>query len=144
MIPGTTRNSDGLEAFTCSLKHLESRIKWLQKALERRYKIVNKVLNEIWNLYVRDLALTKSIFFLSNYSENEKYNYVLGCFLDIVRFHIWQAKLNKSIPATQKIKSEVEYSLYTFLKLGHRRIDFNDCPIFQNGRDGHHQWRNHP
>jgi hypothetical protein len=39
VIPGTTRNSDGLETYTCSLKHLESRIKWLQEALERRYEM---------------------------------------------------------------------------------------------------------
>jgi hypothetical protein len=106
--------------------------------------VVNKVLNEIWSLYVHNLALTKNIFFLSNYNEKEKYNCVLNCFLDVVRFHIWQAKLNKSLPTTQKIKSEVEYSLYTVLKLGYRRVDFNNCPIFQRGRDGHHPGRNRP
>jgi hypothetical protein len=106
--------------------------------------VVNKVLNEIWSLYVHNLALTKNIFFLANYNENEKYNCALSCFLDVVRFHIWQAKLNKSLPATQKIKSEVEYSLYMVYKLGFRKIDFNTCPIFQGGRDGHHQGRNRP
>jgi hypothetical protein len=69
---------------------------------------------------------------------------VLGCFLDIVRFHIWQAKLEKIIPVTQKLKTEIEYSLYTVLKIGNRRIDFNECPIFQIGRDGHQQGRNRP
>ncbi len=65
-------------------------------------------------------------------------------FLDVVRYHIWQAKINKSLPTTQKIKSEVEYSLYTVVKLGYKRVDFNNCPIFQRGRDGHHPGRNRP
>jgi hypothetical protein len=79
--------------------------------------VVNKVLNKVWDTYIHGLAITKSNYFLANYSENEKNNYMLGTFLDIFRFHIWQSKLEKKIPVAQKILAELEYSLYTVLKL---------------------------
>jgi hypothetical protein len=54
-------------------------------------------------------------------------------------------KARKKKPVTQKIITEIEYSLYTVLKIGSKKLDnFNDCPIFQIGRDGQQQGRNRP
>ncbi len=35
----TNQNADGLEAHTCSLKHMEGSVKWLQEVLERGYEM---------------------------------------------------------------------------------------------------------
>jgi hypothetical protein len=53
-------------------------------------------------------------------------------------------KLEKIIPVTQKLKTEIEYSLYTVLKIGNKSLDFNESPIFQIGRNGHQHGRNRP
>jgi hypothetical protein len=70
---------------------------------------------------------------------------MLGTFLDIFRFNIWQSKLEKKIPVSQKIIAEIEYSLYTVLKIGSKKLEnFTDCPLFQIGRDGQQPERTRP
>ncbi len=57
--------------------------------------IVNSLIRNVWGTFIRDLEIDKTVFFLANYSDNENYNRYLGTVLDILRFHIWQAKLEK-------------------------------------------------
>jgi hypothetical protein len=80
--------------------------------------VVNNLISKIWETYIQELELNKTIYFLANYSENENYNRFLGLFLDVFRFHLWQAKLEKKIPTTQKIIAEIQYSLQTILRVG--------------------------
>jgi hypothetical protein len=89
--------------------------------------------------------MDKTVFFLANYSDNENYNRYLGTVLDILRFHIWQAKLEKKIPITQKITAEIQYSLQMILKAGGKKLEnFNECPIFQIGGDERQREPNRP
>jgi hypothetical protein len=82
---------------------------------------------------------------LANYSENENYNRYLGILLGVFRFQLWQAKLEKKIPTTQKITAEIQYSLQTILRVGCKKLEnFHDCPIFQTGGDERQRELNRP
>ncbi len=107
--------------------------------------VVNNLISKIWETYIQELELNKTIYFLANYSENENYNRYLGIFLDVFRFQLWQAKLEKKIPTTQKIIAEIQYSLQTILRVACKKLEnFNDCPIFQTGRDERQRELNRP
>jgi hypothetical protein len=107
--------------------------------------VVNSLLNKIWDTYIQGLEINKTVYFLANYSDNERYNGFLGLFLDIFRLHIWQTKLEKKIPTTQKIIAEIQYSLQMVLKAGSKKLEnFTECPLFQIGRDEQQRGRNRP
>jgi hypothetical protein len=107
--------------------------------------VVNSLISRIWETYIQELEINKTIYFLANYSDNESYNRSLGLFLDVFRFHLWQAKLEKKIPTTQKIITEIQYSLQTILRVGCKKLEnFIDCPIFQTGRDERQREHNRP
>jgi hypothetical protein len=107
--------------------------------------VTNNVVNRIWETYIQGVEINKIIYFLANHSENEIHNGFLGLFLDILRFHIWQAKLEKKIPSMTKITAELQYSFETILKAGGKKLeDFINCPLFQLGRDERQRDRNRP
>jgi hypothetical protein len=103
------------------------------------------VVNRIWDTYIQGVEINKTLYFLANHSEKESENGFLGLFLDILRFHIWQAKLEKKIPTTQKLTAEIQYSFETILKAGGKKLEeFINCPLFQIGRDERQRDRNRP
>jgi hypothetical protein len=58
-------------------------------------------------------------------------------FFDIVRYNIWQSKLEKKIPVYQKLCTEIEYIFETVFGTSPKVCDmFNNCVYFQKTRDG--------
>jgi hypothetical protein len=94
---------------------------------------VNVVVESVCERFLDNIIITKDMFFLGNYG-NETDNKTMSDFFDIVRYLIWQAKLEKRLPRTNKIVEELYYLLRIILgsssKINER---YNNSIIFQNG-----------
>jgi hypothetical protein len=66
---------------------------------------VNHVIESVTNKYLQNVELTKQNYFITEMGEFECVNKPLNIFFDVLRYLIWQAKLEKTVPVTQKIFS---------------------------------------
>jgi hypothetical protein len=70
---------------------------------------VNSVINSITNRFLQNFELTRQNYFITEVGEFECIYKPLNIFFDVLRYFIWQAKLEKTVPVTQKIFSEMNY-----------------------------------
>jgi hypothetical protein len=93
------------------------------------------VLVKFYAKYLRGITLEQNTFFLSNASEYESENRPLSLVLDIVRYVIWQHKLNKKVPNFNVFEMELQYILETVTgasKSFGRAL--TECKFFQRDR----------
>jgi hypothetical protein len=91
------------------------------------------VLETICERYLDNIVLSEGLFFLGNHS-TESENRTLSGFFDIVRYLIWQSKLEKKLPRANKIIEELNYLLQIILGSSRRlEENYNNSLIFQNG-----------
>jgi hypothetical protein len=65
---------------------------------------------------------------------NEKENVPFNLALDVIRFFIWQCKLNKKKPTMSAIVEEVKYSINVIRKTSEELSDlFQNCSLFKHG-----------
>jgi hypothetical protein len=92
------------------------------------------VLDTICMRYLNNIELDESLFFLGTHSEIEAENKLLSGFFDIVRYLIWQSKLEKKLPITNRILVELDYLLKIILGASKRLSDnYSNSVTFQIG-----------
>ncbi len=91
------------------------------------------MLETVCERFLDNIALNKGLFFLGNHG-SETDNKILSDFFDIVRYLIWQAKLEKRLPRANKTVEELNYLLQIILGSSKKLNDrYNNSVIFQNG-----------
>jgi hypothetical protein len=64
---------------------------------------------------------------------NEKENVPFNLTLDVIRFFIWQCKLNKKKPTMSSIVAEVQYCINVIRKASEELSDlFQNCSLFKH------------
>jgi DnaJ-domain-containing protein 1 len=106
--------------------------------------MVNTLLNALANRFLQNTVINAQQYFLSNISLNEQDNNLHAFFFDLVRYLIWQAKLEKKISTISRMLTELEYHLSIILGTNKKLLEqINNCVLFQNGghgaADGHHE-----
>jgi hypothetical protein len=98
---------------------------------------VNDIIEHMASRYLHNFPLNQRSFFITDCCEYERDNKLLTIFWDVVRFTIWQSKLEKKKPTKQKTTIEVNY-LFSIIFGSCRKLldDFNNCPYFQRTLDG--------
>jgi hypothetical protein len=92
------------------------------------------VLEAICMSYLNNIVLEETLYFLGTNSEIEAENKLLSGFFDIVRYLIWQSKLEKKLPMYNKVLSDLDYLLKIILGASKRLSEnYNNSAIFQNG-----------
>ncbi len=103
---------------------------------------VQNILGRLYDKYLCNFDLNKNSFFITNINEKECENWPVMLFFNIVRYNIWQNKLEKKIPVFYKICVEIEYAFETIFGTSPKVFDmFNNCNYFQKIRDGEHMGR---
>ncbi len=72
---------------------------------------VTKLLKKMERKFFVNVALTKEIFFLGTVSEDERTNIATTIVLDIYRYLIWQAKLEKKTPSDSEFFTNMLYMI---------------------------------
>ncbi len=83
------------------------------------------------------INLTPQIYFSGEaITGNEKENIPLALFLDILRYNIWQCKLNKRKPTLSAFDEEIRHSVNVICKtyIGISEM-FENCSLFKHGVD---------
>jgi hypothetical protein len=92
------------------------------------------VLETICMRYLNNIVLEETLYFLGTNSEIETENKLLSGFFDIVRYLIWQSKLEKKLPMSNKVLSDLDYLLKIILGASKRLSEnCNNSANFQNG-----------
>ncbi len=103
---------------------------------------VQNILGRLYDKYLCNFDLNKNSFFITNINEKECENWPVMIFFNIVRYNIWQNKLEKKIPVFYKICVEIEYAFEIIFGTSPKVFDmFNNCNYFQKIRDGEHMGR---
>ncbi len=101
------------------------------------------ILVKFYEKYLRGITLEQNTFFLSNASEYECENKPLSVVLDLVRYVIWQHKLNKKLPNFNVFETELQYTLGVVAGASKSfERSLIDCKFFQRERqeiDGEHE-----
>jgi hypothetical protein len=97
--------------------------------------VTRAILDTICMRYLNNnLVLEENVYFLGMHSDLETENKLLSGFFDIVRYLIWQSKLENKLPVLNKVLAELDYLLKIILGASKRLSEnYNNSVIFQNG-----------
>jgi hypothetical protein len=97
--------------------------------------VTRAILDTICMRYLNNnLVLEENVYFLGMHSDLETENKLLSGFFDIVRYLIWQSKLENKLPVLNKVLAEVDYLLKIILGASKMLSEnYNNSVIFQNG-----------
>ncbi len=97
---------------------------------------VSRSIEDVRRKYLPNLILTKENFFLCNISIFEEQNVAVNIFFDIIRYLIWQSKLEKKLPIAHLLESNLLYMLKIIVGSNNKVQNyFTNCPFFQNTVD---------
>jgi hypothetical protein len=97
--------------------------------------VTRAILDNICMRYLNNnLVLEEKVYFLGTHSDFETENKLLSGFFDIVRYLIWQSKLENKLPMLNKVLAELDYLIKIILGASKMLNDnYNNSEIFQNG-----------
>ncbi len=101
------------------------------------YSIVTKMFEKIFRVNLNPQIYLSGEAVPGNENENVPFNLTL----DVIRFFIWQCKLNKKKPTLSLIVAEVQYCINVIRKTSEELSDlFQNCSLFKHddgeGHDG--------
>jgi hypothetical protein len=103
---------------------------------------VQSILVRLHAKYLCNFNFNRNSFFITDINDKEGENWPVMLFFDIVRYNIWQNKLEKKPPIFQKLCAEIQYTFETIYGTSAKVYDmFNNCNYFQKIRDGEHMGR---
>ncbi len=96
---------------------------------------INDILVKFYAKYLHGITLEQNSFFLSNASEYEFENKPLNIVLDLIRYVIWQNKLNKKVPNFNLLETELHYLIGSITGASKNfERSLIDCKFFQRDR----------
>ncbi len=97
--------------------------------------VTRAILDNICMRYLNNnLVLEEIVYFLGTHSDFETENKLLSGFFDIVRYLIWQSKLENKLPVLNKVLAELDYLIKIILGASKMLNDnYNNSVVFQNG-----------
>jgi hypothetical protein len=103
---------------------------------------VQNILVRLHDKYLCNFNFNTNSFFITDINEKECENWPVMLFFNIVRYNIWQNKLEKKTPVFYKLCAEIEYAFEIIYGISTKVYDmFNNCTYFQKIRDGEHMGR---
>jgi hypothetical protein len=94
---------------------------------------VSRSIEDLRRKHMPNLVLAKENFFICNLSIFEEQNVAANIFFDIIRYLIWQSKLEKKLPLALLLESNLLYMLKIIVGSNNKIQNyFTNCPFFQN------------
>jgi hypothetical protein len=94
---------------------------------------VSRCIDDLLRKYMPNLILAKENFFMCNLSIFEEQNTAANIYFDIIRYLIWESKLEKKLPLSHLIESNLLYIIRIIVGSNNKVEDhFTNCPFFQN------------
>jgi hypothetical protein len=119
----------------CTLRHALPAPKETLVHLFYHCPTTNDILGKFYGKYLHGIILEQSTFFLSNASDKEFDNKPLNIVLDVLRYVIWQHKLNKKIPSFSLFESEFHYLIGSITGASKNfEMSLTNCRFFQRER----------
>ncbi len=89
------------------------------------------IITYFYDKYLCNFLISPTTFFLANVSSIEKENRPLNITLDVLRYVLWQYKLEKKIPTCATLDTEFNYQMILATSASFN-TSVDDCKYFQN------------
>jgi hypothetical protein len=92
----------------------------------------SRIIEQFYVKYIT-VQLDRNIYFTGLADpDNERINKPFSLCMDIVRYYIWQCKLNKKLPTFSAVCAETEF-MVSYIRRANKKLSdlFENCPLFR-------------
>ena len=101
--------------------------------------VTNRIITKFCNKYFTSGLPEKEIYFAVSLSENERHNRAVQLVLDLLRYNIWEFKLQKKLPVESIICEDIsDIILQIKFNSAKYRMFMLNCPFFVGNEQDEH------